>query len=75
MRHVIDAVDQVRKDGHRLLKETGDQVLKGTKYIWLYSHGNIPDWRKEQFEQLKDRDLKVGRAWAIKENLRHMKTY
>jgi transposase len=75
MRHVIDAVDQVRKIEHRFLKESGEQTLKGTKYLWLYSQENIPDWRKEQFEQLRDKDLRVCRAWAIKENLRHMWNY
>jgi len=75
MRHVIDAVDQVRKIEHRLLKESGEQTLKGTRYLWLYSQENIPDWRKEQFEQLRDKDLRVCRAWAIKENLRHMWNY
>jgi len=75
MRHVIDAVDQVRKTEHMLLKSSGEQVLKGTKYLWLYSYENIPDRRKEEFEQLRDKDLKVSRAWGIKENLRHMWDY
>jgi transposase len=75
MRHVIDAVDQVRKTEHRSLKSSGEEVLKGTKYLWLYSYENIPDWRKEEFEQLRDKDLRVCRAWGIKENLRHMWDY
>lgn len=75
MRHVIDAVDKVRKMENRLLQESGEQSLKGTKYLWLYSYENIPDWRKEQFEQLRSKDLKVARAWGIKENLRHLWDY
>lgn len=72
MRHVLDGVDKVRKNEHRQLHETGNDVLKGTRYLWLWSQENIPIWRKEQFESLKSQDLKVCRAWAIKENLRHL---
>jgi len=72
MRHVLDGVDKVRKNEHRQLHEVGNDVLKGTRYLWLWSPENIPIWRKEQFESLKCQDLKVCRAWAIKENLRHL---
>ena len=36
MRHVLDAVDKVRKSEHRQLCEAGEQTLKGTKYLWLW---------------------------------------
>ena len=72
MRHVLEAVDKVRKTEHHLLRERGEETLKGTKYLWLWSQENIPFWRQEEFELLRSKDLKVCRAWAIKENLRHM---
>lgn len=75
MRHVLDAVDKVRKTEHRLLTERGEQLLKGTKYLWLWSQENIPSWRREEFEALRSKDLRVCRAWAIKENLRHLWDY
>jgi transposase len=75
MRHVLAAVDKVRKMEHRALHEAGNDILKGTKYLWLWSQENIPVWRKEQFDFLRSRDLKVCRAWGIKENLRHMWNY
>lgn len=75
MRHVLDAVDEVRKSEHRQLAACGEQMLKGTKYLWLWSKENIPWWRKEEFETLRAKDLKVCRAWAIKENLRHLWDY
>jgi transposase len=37
MRHVLEAVDKVRKSEHRQLSEHGQEVLKGTKYLWLWS--------------------------------------
>jgi transposase len=75
MRHVLDAVDKVRKNEHRDLYELGKDILKGTKYLWLWSDENIPDNRRQEFDSLKAKDLKVCRAWAIKENLRHMWDY
>lgn len=35
MRIVGDAVDKVRKQEHRALMEKGNDILKGTKYLWL----------------------------------------
>jgi len=75
MRHVLEAVDKVRKSEHRELREAGEQTLKGTKYLWLWSQENIPVWRQEEFAALKAQDLKVCRAWAIKENLRNLWRY
>ena len=75
MRHVLDAVDKVRKNEHRDLYELGKDILKGTKYLWLWSNENIPDNRRQEFDSLKAKDLKVCRAWAIKENIRHMWDY
>jgi transposase len=68
-------VDKVRKMEHRLLSEQGESVLKGTKYLWLWSQENIPEKRQEEFETLRAKDLRVSRAWAIKENIRHLWNY
>jgi transposase len=75
MKQVMDAVDKVRKQEHKLLLESNNDILKGTRYLWLWSHENIPEWRREEFEHLRNSDLKVCRAWALKENLRHMWKY
>jgi len=75
MRHVLEAVDKVRKNEHKQLSELGEEILKGTKYLWLWSQENIPEWRREEFDTLRVKDLRVCRAWAIKENLRHMWDY
>jgi len=75
MKHVLEAVDEVRKSEHRELSERGEHTLKGTRYLWLWSEENIPLWRREEFEALRAQDLKVCRAWAIKENLRHLWDY
>ncbi|NKC16674.1 MAG: hypothetical protein GKR94_32120 [Gammaproteobacteria bacterium] len=66
---VNKAVDKVRREENRTLKAEGIALLKGTKYLWLYSEKNLPEKRKESFESLKAVNLKTGRAWSIKEML------
>jgi transposase len=75
MRQVLEAVDKVRKNEHKELLERGEEVLKGTKYLWLWSEENIPLWRREEFDSIRAKDLRICRAWAIKENLRHLWDY
>ena len=75
MRHVLKAVDEVRKNENRYLSELGVSPLKGTKYLWLWSQENVPVWRQEEFAALRALDLKVCRAWAMKETLRRMWEY
>jgi transposase len=75
MGHVGKAVDQVRKQEHRELLEEGDETLKGSKYLWLYSRENVPRSRRLEFAELKRAGLKVSRAWAIKELLRDLWSY
>ena len=75
MRYVIDAVDTVRKQEHECLKRTGCRILTGTKYLWLWNRENIPRKRRSQFRDLRNQDLQTGRAWSIKEHLRHLWSY
>jgi transposase len=72
MSHVSKAVDTVRRQEHKELHSRGDETLKGTRYLWLWNQEKIPEWRQPEFEALRKKDLKVGRAWAIKENLREL---
>lgn len=75
MGHVGNAVDTVRKQEHRELMALGDETLKGSKYLWLYSRENVPERRRDEFAALMRHELKVGRAWAIKEALRRLWHY
>jgi transposase len=75
MRLVVDAVDKVRKEEHRLLMKSGNEILKGTKYLWLWNEENIPPYRWAEFEYLRSMDLKVCRARALKDNLRNLWNY
>jgi len=75
MTHMGKAVDTVRKAEHRALRAAGDDTLTGTKYLWLYAEENLPEHFGEWFAGLRRLHLKTGRAWAIKESLRHLWSY
>jgi len=66
-KHLSEAVDKVRKSENRTLVKEGVEILKGTKYIWLTNPSNWTKRQKSIFKGLRDKELKVGRAWAIKE--------
>jgi transposase len=72
MQEVGEALDAVRKAENRELLEEGSEILKGTKYLWLWSGGKVPGTRRREFAALKTRKLKTARAWALKETLRHL---
>ena len=75
MKHMNEAVDAVRKEENRLLLEDDIDLLKGTKYLWLFAEENVPEKMVERFEFVRDLNLKTGRAWAIKEALRDLWSY
>ena len=68
--HLNEAVDKVRRQENKVLKAAGDRRLAGTKYTWLVNEENLNEAFAEQFSELKQADLKVSRAWAIKELFR-----
>jgi transposase len=76
MRDMTKAVDMVRKQEHRAFLRDGEESpLTGTKYLWLFSDERRPEHHAETFATLQALNLKVGRAWAIKEALRTLWTY
>ena len=76
MREMTRAVDTVRKQEHRtLLREEGASPLTGTKYLWLFGEERVPTRYADTFAAVQALNLKVGRAWAIKEALRALWTY
>ena len=74
-KQVTDALDKVRRQEHKNLMANGEEWLKGTKHLWLMNEEKIPDWRKPEFDEIRKMKLKTGRAWAIKESLRHFWDY
>jgi transposase len=75
MKLMNEAVDKVRRQEHRMLTDNGSSMLKGTKFMWLYSQEKLPFIYWDVFSVLKASKLKTARAWAIKESLRELWRY
>ena len=61
-----EAVDQVRRQEHKLLRSQGRDDLKGTRYDWLTDPKNMSALQKARFTSQRHSTLKTARAWAIK---------
>ena len=55
MRHVVDAVDKVRKQEHKSLMKAGDDTLTKSKYLWLTNPENMTDKAKARFRGVEGR--------------------
>ncbi len=75
VKHLHEAVDKVRRTEHRLLRRQDDTRLTGTKYLWLRRPSDFSPEQRRTFRRLLGSDLKVGRAWALKERFRHFWEY
>jgi len=73
--HLNEAVDRVRRQEHKALLKQGDHRLKGTKFSWLMNEENLTAQANDVFAVLKHSELKVARAWAIKESFRGFWSY
>lgn len=72
---LCEALDQVRRAEMRELQGPELLQLKGSRYLWLTNEENLSDMQAVRFKELKSSELKVGRAWAVKEAFRHFWTY
>ena len=70
VQYMNEAVNEVRKAEHRRLLAQGDQILTGTRQLWLYGMENVPAAAAARFDQVKEINLQTSRAWAIKEVFR-----
>jgi len=75
VKHLHEAVDRVRRGEHRALKRGGDERLTGSKYLWLRRPEDLTAEQRVAFRALQREDLKVGRAWALKERFRTFWAY
>ena len=66
-KYLNESVDKVRRQEHKELLAEGDETLKGTRQLWLYNPQHFSPEQRDEFSGLKDQQLKVARAWAMKE--------
>jgi len=74
-RYLCRAVDEVRRAEQRRLLTAGDKRLTGTRYVWLRNVGEMSGVGRREFAVLRGSNLKVTRAWALKESARALWCY
>ncbi len=62
MRHVLVAVDMVRKQEYKARIKTGGDTLARSKYLRLTNPENLNEPSKGHFNELRTMELKNGRA-------------
>ena len=69
--HLNEAVDSVRKEENAQLSEQAHEWLTGKKHLFLKSPENWRQEERDSFKELQKKDLKVTKAWGLRENFRH----
>lgn len=75
VRHLLDAVDTVRKEEAQKLKSENPELLKKSRYIWLKNPWNLTDKQKVRLSDLEKLNLKINRAYILKEAFRKFWDY
>ena len=75
VKHLLDAVDKVRKEEAARLKEIDPELLKKTRYIWLKNPWNLTEGQHVRLSDLVKLNLKINRAYILKENFRDLWGY
>jgi transposase len=75
VKHLMDAVDKVRKEEAHELKEADPDLLKKSRYIWLKNPWNLTDQQKMRLSDLEKLNLKINRAYLLKEAFRNFWDY
>jgi transposase len=66
-RHLLQAVEQVRRAEHKQLSKQGDTRLCGTRFLFLRKSQNWSEKDARSFEELASSELKITRAYWLKE--------
>ena len=74
MAKVNEALERVRALEYRDSHDADRRVLSRSKQMLLWSDEKRPAKYDQRFEQLRQRELRTGRAWAMKEMLRRLWT-
>lgn len=76
IRHLGEALNDVRKAEARRLRATEPELLKNTRYIWLKNRANLTDRQRLRLAELeKQHSLKTLRAYQLKELFHHFYRY
>ena len=75
VRHLMEAVDQVRRDEIREKGKEHKALMKGSRYIWLKNPWNLTPKQQVRLSSLEHMNLKINRAYLLKERFRDLWSY
>jgi len=75
IRHLHKAVDDVRREEATTLKKSNPELLKKTRYLWLKNPENLTDKQRSRLGYLEKLNLKINRAYLLKESFRELWSY
>lgn len=75
VRHLLDAVSDVRRQEARELSKTNPDLLKDTRYLFLKNPWNLTDPQRRRLGFLEKLNLKVTRAYILKEAISGLWVY
>lgn len=75
VRHLLEAVDKVRRMEVKALGGVDAEALKGTRYIWLKNPWNLTDRQEARLTDLLKRNLRIVKAYLLKELFRKLWEY
>lgn len=75
VRHLMEAVDQVRRDEIREKGPAHKALMVKTRFIWLKNPWNLTEGQTFRLGELERLNLKINRAYLLKELFRHFWDY
>lgn len=75
VRHLMQAVDQVRRDEIRDQGKAHRELVARTRYLWLKNPWNLTDRQAVRLAELERLNLKINRAYLLKEAFREIWDY
>jgi transposase len=75
VRHLLEAVDKVRRVEIKAIGGVDAEALKGTRYIWLKNPWNLTDRQEARLTDLLKRNLRIVKAYLLKEMFRKLWDY
>jgi len=75
IRHLLEAVDSVRKEEVKSLKSENPDLLNKTRYIWLKNPWNLTEIQNTKLSDLEKLNLRTNRAYLLKEAFRRFWDY
>ena len=75
IRHLMDAVDKVRREEVTEKGKEHKELVVHTRYIWLKNPWNLTEKQKVRLSMLEKLNLKIYRAYLLKESFRQFWSY